>query len=114
MAKHSQKIVKLVHFRHAIVDELLGLGATVHTCSRNESELDSCLTDWEINGFTVSGSVCDVSSVEQRVKLMENASSVFNGKLNILVSVRNFVSLISLFRLIYVSVINFCIIYKII
>ncbi|KAL8555758.1 hypothetical protein ACS0TY_003537 [Phlomoides rotata] len=31
-----------------------------------------------------SGSLCDASSREQRVQLMEKVSSVFNGKLNIL------------------------------
>lgn len=30
---------------HAIVEELAGLGATVHTCARNEAELNACLLD---------------------------------------------------------------------
>ncbi|CBI16064.3 unnamed protein product, partial [Vitis vinifera] len=69
---------------HAIVEELAGLGATIHTCSRKETELNECLKDWKAKGFGVSGSVCDVSSRAQREKLMQTTSSVFNGKLNIL------------------------------
>ncbi|KAK7821027.1 tropinone reductase like protein [Quercus suber] len=43
--------------------------------------------DWEGKGFVVTGSVCDVSSKAQRERLMETTvSSIFNGKLNILVS----------------------------
>ncbi|KAF8402972.1 hypothetical protein HHK36_011065 [Tetracentron sinense] len=71
---------------YATVEELAGFGATVHTCSRNEAELNERLRDWEKKGFLVTGSVCDVSSREQREKLMETVSSLFNGKLNILVN----------------------------
>lgn len=67
------------------MEELAGFGARVHTCSRNESELNDCLRHWEEKGFRVTGSVCDVSVRVQREKLMENVSGVFNGKLNILV-----------------------------
>lgn len=71
---------------YAIVEELAGLGAIVHTCARNESELRKCLKNWEDNeeSFGVTGSVCDVSSRVDREKLMGTVSSVFNGKLNIL------------------------------
>ncbi|KAH0750693.1 hypothetical protein KY290_029925 [Solanum tuberosum] len=71
---------------HAIVEELCGLGATVHTCARNEDELGTCLRSWKDEGFTVSGSLCDVSSQVDRQKLMEVVSSTFNGKLDILVA----------------------------
>ncbi|XP_021720792.1 tropinone reductase homolog At5g06060-like [Chenopodium quinoa] len=71
---------------HAIVEELVGFGAIVHTCARNEVELYNCLKTWQNQGFNVSGSVCDISSWEQREKLMDSVSSVFNGKLNILVN----------------------------
>ncbi|XP_050290501.1 tropinone reductase homolog At5g06060-like [Quercus robur] len=71
---------------YAIVEELAILGARVHTCSRNEAELNGCIKAWEDKGFLVSGSVCDVSSKAQREKLMESVSSVFNGMLNILVN----------------------------
>ncbi|GAB4860105.1 hypothetical protein Ancab_011583 [Ancistrocladus abbreviatus] len=71
---------------HAVVGELAGLGATVHTCAQNEAGLDACLIDWKSKGFQVSGSVIDVSSRAQREKLMETVSSLFHGKLNILVN----------------------------
>ncbi|KAL3530797.1 hypothetical protein ACH5RR_010119 [Cinchona calisaya] len=73
---------------HAIVEELAGLGATVHTCARNEAELSRCLKSWEDGeeSFRVTGSVCDVSSGPHREKLVDTVSSLFNGKLNILVN----------------------------
>ncbi|KAL5747923.1 hypothetical protein ACOSP7_024945 [Xanthoceras sorbifolium] len=71
---------------HAIVEELAELGATVHACSRNEAELNKCIHEWKVKGFKVSGSVCDVSSRAEREKLMNQASSLFNGKLNILIN----------------------------
>ncbi|KAJ9698501.1 hypothetical protein PVL29_007534 [Vitis rotundifolia] len=60
---------------HAIVEELAGLGARIHPCSRTETELNECLRDWEGRGFEVTGS-----------KLMETISSKFNGRLNILIN----------------------------
>ncbi|GMG98286.1 hypothetical protein Nepgr_000126 [Nepenthes gracilis] len=71
---------------HAIVCELARLGVIVHTCCRNEAELNACLMDWKNRGFQVSGSVIDVSSRAQREKLIETVSSLFHGKLNILVN----------------------------
>lgn len=70
----------------AIVEELAGLGATVYTCSRNETELNKCLQEWEESKLSVAGSVCDVSSWAEREKLMEKVSSIFQGKLNILIN----------------------------
>ncbi|KAK7290141.1 hypothetical protein RIF29_04352 [Crotalaria pallida] len=70
----------------AIVEELCGFGATVHTCSRNEEELNKCLDEWRSQGFLVSGSVCDVSSPSQREKLIQEVASTFNAKLNIYVN----------------------------
>lgn len=70
----------------AIVEELAGLGARVHTCARNKSELEKCLKDWDDSGFAVTGSVCDVSLGVQREELMETVASVLDGKLNILVN----------------------------
>ncbi|THG17076.1 hypothetical protein TEA_004182 [Camellia sinensis var. sinensis] len=79
-------ILGVVHFdRHDVVEELADKGAIVHTCSRNESELSRCLQEWSAKGFTVTGSVCDVSSRPQREKMLDEVSSLFNGKLNILV-----------------------------
>uniref|UniRef100_A0A7N0U377 Uncharacterized protein n=1 Tax=Kalanchoe fedtschenkoi TaxID=63787 RepID=A0A7N0U377_KALFE len=71
---------------HAVVEELAGLGAVVHTCDLRQSDLDACLVGWAAKGWNVTGSVCDVSSHEQRLELMERVSSIFNGKLNLLIN----------------------------
>ncbi|KAF9597143.1 hypothetical protein IFM89_016131 [Coptis chinensis] len=71
---------------HVIVEELLELGASVHTCSRNKVELDAALIAWEAKGYKVNGSVCDVSDRSQRENLMETVSTAFDGMLNILVN----------------------------
>uniref|UniRef100_A0A2N9HZ85 Uncharacterized protein n=1 Tax=Fagus sylvatica TaxID=28930 RepID=A0A2N9HZ85_FAGSY len=71
---------------YAIVEELAGLGAVVHTCSRNQTEINERVREWESKGFKVSGSVCDLTSKSLREELIETVSSVFNGKLNILIS----------------------------
>ncbi|XP_050237739.1 tropinone reductase homolog At2g29260, chloroplastic-like isoform X1 [Mercurialis annua] len=70
----------------AIVEELVGFGARVHTCCRNDNELKKCLKEWDGLGFEISGSVCDVSVSTQREELMKTVSSIYNGKLNILVN----------------------------
>jgi len=75
-----------VVIRYAIVEELAGLGATVHTCSRNEVDINKCVHEWEAKGFQVTGSVCDISSRPQREELINTVSHQFHGKLNILVS----------------------------
>nr|AAF09487.1 short chain alcohol dehydrogenase [Arabidopsis thaliana] len=69
----------------AVVEELAMLGAKVHTCARDETQLQERLREWQAKGFQVTTSVCDVSSRDQRVKLMETVSSLYQGKLNILV-----------------------------
>lgn len=71
---------------HAIVEELARFGVIVHSCSRNQTELDQCLQQWEAKGYKVTGSVCDVACQDQREKLIETVSSIFHGKLNILVN----------------------------
>ncbi|KNA25545.1 hypothetical protein SOVF_004770 [Spinacia oleracea] len=71
---------------HAIVEELVGLGAILHTCARNEAELDACMLAWKAKGLPITGSICDVSSRPQREKLMDTLKSIFNGKLDILVN----------------------------
>ncbi|KAJ4842461.1 hypothetical protein Tsubulata_001815 [Turnera subulata] len=68
----------------AIVEELVGFGARVHTCCRDGIELTKCLEDWNALGYQVTGSVCDVSVPAQRVELLRTVSSVFDAKLNIL------------------------------
>ncbi|PON68844.1 Short-chain dehydrogenase/reductase [Trema orientale] len=70
----------------AIVEELARLGAKVHTCSRNEAELSECMSQWETKGFRVTGSVCDVLSRPEREELVHKVSSLFSGKLNILIN----------------------------
>ncbi|KAF8010759.1 hypothetical protein BT93_J1413 [Corymbia citriodora subsp. variegata] len=72
--------------KRAVVEELAGLGATVYTCSRNEAEVNKCLKDWKDKGFQVAGSACDVSSRSEREKLMLAVSSLFDGKLDILIN----------------------------
>lgn len=69
------------------MEELAELGAIVHTCSRTQTELNERLQEWERKGFRVSGSVCDLTSTAERGELMERVSSLFEGKLNILVRV---------------------------
>ncbi|KAL1201993.1 putative tropinone reductase [Cardamine amara subsp. amara] len=71
---------------YAIVEELAGFGARVHTCGREQTLLNECLSEWQAKGFQVSGSVCDVSSPPQRDQLMQTVSSLFDGKLNILIN----------------------------
>ncbi|CAA7041556.1 unnamed protein product [Microthlaspi erraticum] len=71
---------------HAIVEELAGFGVTVHTCARDESHLNECLSEWKKKGFQVSGSVCDASSWTEREKLMQTVSSLFDAKLSILIN----------------------------
>ncbi|KAL7246362.1 hypothetical protein ACSBR2_001469 [Camellia fascicularis] len=68
------------------MEELAGLGVKVHICARHETKLKRCLGDWEDERFGVTGSVCDVSSCLQLEELMNSVSSVFNGKLNILIN----------------------------
>ncbi|KAL5742702.1 hypothetical protein ACOSP7_029434 [Xanthoceras sorbifolium] len=71
---------------YAIVEELAGFGAIVHTCSRNQTELNDRIQEWQDKGFKVSGSVCDLKIRAQKEKLMETVSTLFDGKLNILVN----------------------------
>ncbi|CAL9234793.1 unnamed protein product [Arabidopsis halleri] len=70
----------------AVVEELSILGAIVHTCARDETQLQERLLEWQEKGFQVTTSVCDVSLCDQREKLIETVSSLFQGKLNILVN----------------------------
>ncbi|WVZ01752.1 hypothetical protein V8G54_022558 [Vigna mungo] len=71
---------------YSIVEQLAELGATVHTCSRNQAELNESLKEWTTKGYRVTGSVCDVTSRVSREELIATVSSQFNGKLNILVN----------------------------
>lgn len=73
--------------RYAIVEDLAKFGAKVHICSRNQKDIDERVQEWKNKGFEVTGSVCDLTVKADRLKLIESVSSVFDGKLNILVSV---------------------------
>lgn len=75
------------NLRYAVVEELAGLGASVHTCSRNEIQLNECLSQWKMKGFhQITGSVCDLVSKAEREELVNKVASLFDGKLNVLVS----------------------------
>ncbi|KAM3353250.1 hypothetical protein ACQJBY_024424 [Aegilops geniculata] len=69
---------------HAIVEELAGHGARVHTCARSAAELEECRRRWEAKGLQVTVSVCDVSLRAHREQLVETVKHVFDGKLDIL------------------------------
>ncbi|KAK7395249.1 hypothetical protein VNO78_15799 [Psophocarpus tetragonolobus] len=71
---------------HAIVEELAEFGSAVHICSRKQCDIDKCLEEWKIKGFSVTGSVCDLQCADQRKGLMEIVGSIFHGKLHILVN----------------------------
>ncbi|CAN4116054.1 unnamed protein product [Withania somnifera] len=49
-------------------------------------ELHECLRQWKAKGFKVGGSVCDLLSRSQRDKFMDNVSTYFNGKIDILIN----------------------------
>jgi Tropinone reductase 1 len=70
---------------HAIVEELAGFGARVHTCSRNAAELEESRRRWAEKGLAVTVSVCDVSVRADRESLMDTVRETFDGKLDILV-----------------------------
>ncbi|CAH2060152.1 unnamed protein product [Thlaspi arvense] len=69
---------------HAIVEELAGFGARIHVCDISETLLNQSLSEWEKKGFQMSGSICDLSFRPEREALMQNVSTMFDGKLNIL------------------------------
>jgi Tropinone reductase 1 len=70
----------------AIVDELLGLGASVYICARNEEDVNRCLSEWKAAGLSVQGSVCDVTAPEAKEELIQKVAKAFDGKLDILVN----------------------------
>jgi len=71
------------------VEELAGLGARVHTCSRTAGDLDACRRRWADKGFlgdAITASVCDVSSQRDREGLVATVRDIFQGQLHILVN----------------------------
>jgi Tropinone reductase 1 len=89
------------------VEELVGFGARVHTCSENAAELEKCRRRWEELKLPVTVSVCDVSVRAEREKLMETVKQTFDGKLDILVSLLSYFTLFLLFFK-YLSHVNSC------
>ncbi|KAF0896162.1 hypothetical protein E2562_019655 [Oryza meyeriana var. granulata] len=71
---------------HAIVEELAGLGARVHTCARNAAELEACRRRWKEKSLPVTVSVCDVSVRADRERLIAAVKEEFGGRLDILVN----------------------------
>ncbi|KVH96434.1 tropinone reductase homolog [Cynara cardunculus var. scolymus] len=71
---------------YAIVEELAGFGAAIHTCSRNPTEIKERLEEWKSKGYQVTASVCDLSCKQQREELISTVSSIFDSKLNILIN----------------------------
>lgn len=68
----------------AIVEELAGLGARVHTCGRTAGDVDACRRRWADKQITAS--VCDVSSERDREGLVATVRDLFQGQLHILVN----------------------------
>ncbi|CAN8247312.1 unnamed protein product [Cochlearia groenlandica] len=75
-----------VSYRYVIVEELASFGARVHVCDISQTLLNQSLKVCEEKGFQVSGSLCDVTSRAERESVMQTVSSLFDGKLNILVN----------------------------
>ncbi|XP_020407385.1 tropinone reductase homolog At1g07440 isoform X1 [Zea mays] len=74
------------YIQHAIVEELAGFGARVHTCSRNAAELEECRRRWDEKGLQVTVSACDVSARADRERLVATVGATFGGRLDILVN----------------------------
>uniref|UniRef100_A0A0D9XUU8 Ketoreductase domain-containing protein n=1 Tax=Leersia perrieri TaxID=77586 RepID=A0A0D9XUU8_9ORYZ len=70
----------------AIVEELAGFGARVHTCARNAAELEACRRQWESSNLAVTVTVCDVSVRADRERLIASVNDTFAGELDILVN----------------------------
>ncbi|OEL25827.1 Tropinone reductase 1 [Dichanthelium oligosanthes] len=83
---HQTTIRAYASCRLAIVQELAGLGARVHTCSRTAGDLDACRRRWADKGLVVTASVCDVSSERDREGLIATVRDLFQGQLHILVN----------------------------
>ncbi|WVZ50070.1 hypothetical protein U9M48_001363 [Paspalum notatum var. saurae] len=70
----------------AVVEELAGLGARVHTCSRSAADLEECRRRWAEKGLRVTVSACDVAVRADRERLVDTVRDTFDGKLDILVN----------------------------
>lgn len=83
----SYNVICCASARKAIIEELAGLGASVYTCARTGARLEECLKQCKEAGLKVEGSVCDVTSREARIKLIQDVSLHFGKTLDILVSI---------------------------
>ncbi|CAL5363680.1 unnamed protein product [Camellia sinensis] len=66
---------------HDVAEELADKGAIVHTCSRNESELNGCLQEWScINnvGTTLWKPTMEYSAEEYSMRMATNGNSAFH------------------------------------
>ena len=63
---------------YAIADEMLQLGAAVYIAARNREDVEACVGAWQQKGFTAIGAVADLSSFEDRSRLMEELKSNWN------------------------------------
>jgi Tropinone reductase 1 len=63
----------------AIADELLRLGATTYIVSRNEDDVQRCLSRWDADGLPARGFMADVKSDEDRQRIFKrlNQSGTF-------------------------------------
>lgn len=69
----------------AVAEEFLNLGAEVMIVSRNQADVDNELERYNNLGFKVHGIKCDVTSSEDREKLLHKTEELW-GKLDILVN----------------------------
>ena len=56
---------------YAIAEEMLQLGAAVYIAARNMEEVEACIDSWQQQGFTAHGVAADLSSSEDRGRLLE-------------------------------------------
>jgi hypothetical protein len=83
-AQHPSKLFRIVVFLTWNARRVILCG---HKSFTNESVLIACLLQqWQVKGFKVTGSVCNVTSKSERKKPMSTVPSLFDGELNILVS----------------------------
>jgi len=69
----------------AIADELLRLGATTYIVSRNEDDVQRCLSRWVADGLPARGFMADVTSTEERQRMF-NRLNQSSTSLNFLIN----------------------------
>ncbi|MEM8560355.1 MAG: SDR family oxidoreductase [Bacteroidota bacterium] len=71
---------------YAIVEELLGLGATVLIAARTASDIEAQTSMWVAEGYDARGVGADVATLEGRAAVMEAIDAEFDGRLDTLVN----------------------------